>query len=637
MYKSSIFKTSVAFAAILSSQVTFSAEDEKNSETGNDFETNNNTVVITANRVEQNINDILAVVEVFTREDIEKIQPESITDLLESVAGMDVVHNGGAGQSSALYTRGTNSDHTLVLIDGVRVGSATLGTKGFSSIPVAQIERIEIVKGPRAALWGSDAIGGVIQIFTRSLKTGELSSSLTLGSNNYASADLSAGFGDDKISNTVTLSFEQSDGFDAFDNSTDTTEDTQLDADGYERLSAALRGDYELSKEIQLDWVAQFDRGNSEFDSLGSDETDYNNHLWNIRYTYTIDDLVAQFSVKQSRDQSISFGNDNSKTESSVFETRREQANGLVQYQISDEFSLTGGIDHLIDDVAHSKVVGFDGTASNYEDQERTTKSAYISSLFKLAGFTGELTGRHDDVEGVKGYGTFNASLGYAINNHVMVSANRSKGFKAPTFNDLYYPNFNNPKLKSETSYNTEFLVKANWQNHSFILAHYDNQVDQLITYNPDSFKSENIADADISGLEFIYQLRHGSLTHKFSATNLDPIDNSIDAATGERGNTQLLRRAKELYSYELTADIGDFSIFTQVNYTGSRFDKVFGSPRERLDSYLRLNLGATYNLSDEWNLKLKVSDATEAEPQSIIAYNNAGRQVFLTIQYLNF
>ncbi len=595
-------------------------------------------IVVTANRVEQNINDTLAAVEVITRQDIERTQPESITDLLRTLAGLDFVQNGGAGQSSSLYTRGTNSDHTLVLVDGVRVGSATLGNKNFASIPVAQIERIEVVKGPRAALWGSDAIGGVIQIFTRKLTTGDVAMSVTLGSDNKASMDFSAGFGNEKINNTATISYEKSDGYDVFDNSTETTADTQPDDDGYLRISAALRGDYELSNTTQLDWVVQFDQGNSEFDSsFGGDETDYNNHLWNIRYSYQLEDVFAQFSVKQNRDQSISYGNGTLKEDGSVFETRRLQFNGLAQYDFSESFTLLGGIDRLVDDVDHSDVVAFDGSINNYEVVERVTESAYVSSQFKLADFIGELTGRYDDVEAVKSDNTFNASLGYRINDNVLVSINRSKGFKAPTFNDLYYPGFGNPELQSEISYNNELLVKANWQNSSLLVAYYDNKIDQLIAYNPACFCSENINKAELSGYEVVYQLVDDKITHKLSASYVDPTDVSIDAVTGQAKNSQLLRRAKNHYGYEATANLGELSLFAQFNYVGSRFDAVFGSPERRLESYLQVNIGAGYQLAYHWDLKVKISDFTESNPQTIIGYNNVGQQVFVTLQYTNF
>lgn len=634
MYRSHLIKP---LASLLALSFVFPSHAQQSDATEQSGDSDK-IIIVTANRSEQNINDTLAAVEVITRQDIERIQPESITDLLQSIAGLDIVYNGGAGQSSALFTRGTNSDHTLLLIDGVRIGSATLGVKNFSSIPVAQIERIEIVKGPRAALWGSDAIGGVIQIFTRRLENGESSTSLSFGSESYNNANISAGFGNKAIKNTVTLSYEKSDGFDVFDDSTDVTEDTQPDEDGYERLSAAIRGDYSLSDETQLDWVFQVDSGNSEYDSsFGGDETDYTNHLWNIRYTYTVDQWVSQFSVKQSRDQSISFGNGTAKSDASVFETRRRQINALARYQFTNDVSILAGIDHLIDDVERSGVVAFDGSVNDYAEVERATESAYVSSQFIASGLIGELTARYDDVEGVKSDGTFNASLGYKINPSVTVSLNRSKGFKAPTFNDLYFPGFGNELLQSEISYNTELLVKANWKKHSLLLAHYDNNIDQLIAYNPACFCSENIDSADITGLEFVYQFQHDSFSHKFSASNLDPKDKSIDADTGLVKNTRLLRRAKEHYSYEVTADFANFNLFSQFNYTGTRFDEVFGSPRQKLDSHLVINIGVGYQFSDQWNMKLKVNDVTDEDDQSLLGYNNLGQQVLLTVQYLNF
>lgn len=629
MYNRSKLKPLVALATVFTSQFIFAEEA---------LPSDDRLIVVTANRVEQNINDTLAAVEVITRQDIERTQPESITDLLRTLAGLDFVNNGGAGQSSSLYTRGSNSDHTLVLVDGVRVGSATLGNKNFASIPVAQIERIEVVKGPRAALWGSDAIGGVIQIFTRKLTTGEVAMSITLGSDNKASMDFSAGFGNEKINNTATISYEKSDGYDVFDNSTATTDDTQPDDDGYLRISAALRGDYELSNTTQLDWVVQFDQGNSEFDSsFGGDQTDYNNHLWNIRYSYQLEDVFAQFSVKQNRDQSISFGNGLVKEDGSVFETRRLQFSGLAQYNFSETFTLLGGIDRLVDDVDHSDVVAFDGSINNYEEVERVTESAYVSSQFRFGDFIGELTGRYDDVEAVKSDNTFNASLGYRINEKLLVSINRSKGFKAPTFNDLYFPGFGNPDLQSEISYNNEFLVKANWKNSSLLFAYYDNEIDQLIAYNPACFCSENINKADLSGYEVVYQLIDDKITHKVSASYVDPIDASIDPVTGLANNSQLLRRAKHHYGYEVSADLGALSIFAQFSYVGSRFDAVFGSPERRLESYLQVDLGASYQLANHWDLRLKISDFTESNPQTIIGYNDVGQQVFVTLQYTNF
>ena len=621
MYKRSILKT---FATLFA--ITFSAfiiaEDSDN---------NDKTIVITANRTEQDINDTLAAVEVITREDIERIQPTSITDLLENIAGLDIVHNGGAGQSSSLFTRGSNSDHTLVLIDGVRVGSATLGNKSFSTIPVAQIERIEVVKGPRASLWGSDAIGGVIQIFTRRLSQGEYSVQATVGSNNSVATDFSFGFGSDKVTNTVTLSYEASDGFDAFDDSSEFAADSQPDDDGFDRISAAIRGDYEISSDTDLDWVFQLDQGNSEFDNnFGADETDYKNYFWNIRYSYTVDQWLTQFSVKQSRDNAEDLG----EGLQSIFDTKRNQFNLFAQYQLNDAISFSGGLERLTDDISGTKNIQFDA-------EKRTTESGFLSTQMKFGDFLAEAAVRRDDIERADKVNTFNVSLGYHILENFIVAASRAKGFKAPTFNDLYFPGFSNPDLISEESFNNEFLVRWNWDEHRLSLVFFENKVDQLIAFQFDpevGFAPFNVDQAELSGYEVGYQFNMGKVTHKFTASSVDAKDVSIDAVTGEPKDVQLIRRAKEHYGYELIADLGTFSFFAQLNYIGNRPDTDFNTFQPvTLSSYLNVNLGATYHYSDQLKFKFKISDYTNAQAPSIANYNAAGQQVFVSLQYLNF
>ena len=150
------------------------------------------TITVTANRIEQSIGESLSSTKIFDKNDIQLIQPESLTELLTLVAGIDISQQGGRGQQASVFTRGTNSNHTLVLIDGVRVSSATLGSADIQLISPSQIERIEVIKGPRAAIWGSDAVGGVIQIFTR--RQEGLAASVNVGSNNYQQINATVGF-----------------------------------------------------------------------------------------------------------------------------------------------------------------------------------------------------------------------------------------------------------------------------------------------------------------------------------------------------------------------------------------------------------------------------------------------------------
>ena len=153
-------------------------------------------VVVTATRTAQTVDASLAAVSVIDREEIEALQPQTVTDILRTVPGLTVSNTGGLGQPSSVFLRGSESDHVLVLIDGVKVGSTTLGTTSFQYLDPDQIERIEVVRGPRSSLYGPDAIGGVIQIFTRDpAKAPRASAFATAGTDDYSKfgARLSAG------------------------------------------------------------------------------------------------------------------------------------------------------------------------------------------------------------------------------------------------------------------------------------------------------------------------------------------------------------------------------------------------------------------------------------------------------------
>lgn len=607
-------------------------------------EVDDQVLVVTANRTEQNINDVLAAVEIITRQDIEKIQPESITDLLVTIAGFDIAFSGGAGQVSSLFTRGTNSDHTLILIDGVRVGSATNGVKSFSTIPVAQIERIEIVKGPRAALWGSDAVGGVIQIFTRRLNTGEITAEVTSGSNSFSAANIAVGFGNEAISNTLTISSEVSEGFDVLDDSSEFAPNSEVDDDGYRRLSIALRGDYKLSSDSTFDWLTQIDKGNNEFDNAwGGNESDYDNYLWNLRYSYHNDQWLTQFSFNQSQDESVTYGNGIGKAQGTVFATTRDQINLFTQYQATENLSFAGGFEQYEDNISDTKNITFDQTLSHAE-KERTTESVFVTGTFNSDLLIAELSARYDDIELIDSNRTFNLSLGYHLSDNFIVSASRSKGFKAPTFDELYFPTtmffHGNPDLVAEESYNTELLFKGHWGEQSITVVSYQNNVGNLISYDAVQQQSINIDNAELSGQEVVYQYRGEMLSHKLSASHVQAKDMSIDPNTNEARNEQLQRRAKSHFAYELSLDWEAFTFFTQVNYTGKRPDNDYSTwPATRilLDSYTQINLGATYEFNEVLKFKLKVSDVTDEAPQTVLTYNAAGRQIFFGVQYLNF
>ena len=596
--------TTLATALIISSTVcTVSFADD-------------NTIVVTANQMQQNIGDTLTDIEVIDREDIERIQPQSFIDLLVNVAGIDVVQKGGQGQDSSIFARGSNSNQLLILIDGVRVGSATLGIKSIANISISQIERIEIVKGPRAALWGSDAIGGVLQIFTRRLSTGEHKLALTFGSDATAAVDAAIGFGSDELTNTLTYSHQQTDGIDAHI-------DSETDKDGYKNDSLALRGNYLLTKAAVIDWLAQVDEGETEFDTAwGGNIISHNNYLWHLRYSHQSADWNNQFSVNNSRDQSFSFGNGVEKSNASIFETRRQQFRFLTRKDINDNISLGGGVDWLIDDVAKS--------TTSYAISERTTKSAHLNGLYTNDSILAEFAVRYDDVQNIATNTSINIGVGYRFSPLHQLSLNYGEGFKAPTFNDLYFPFGGNPDLEFETSENTEIVYKGFFDSASLVISVYDSTVDNLIQWIPDSngiWAPQNIGKADISGIDASLKINHGQFSHKLTASYI----NSEDATT----NSQLPLRAKQQFGYELSYLYDAIDIFSQLQYVGERPDTDFQTySATMLNSYAQVNLGASYTFGDkkQWQLKLKISDVFDESPTLVSGYNSAGRKFYLTL-----
>lgn len=607
MNKSIHVKTAVqstALAILLSNSISILATNE--------------SMIITANQMQQNINDTLTDVEIIDRQAIEKIQPQSFIDLLVNIAGIDVVQKGGQGQDASIFSRGSNSNQMLILIDGIRVGSATLGIKSVTNISIAQIERIEIVKGPRAALWGSDAIGGVIQIFTRRYQSGEHRVAVTSGSFGTREVDASIGFGNETISNTLTYSNKKTDGFDA-------RIDAEDDADGYENNSFALRGDYKLSQNSTLDWLAQIDEGEAEFDtSWGGNIISHNNYHWNVRYSQQLSDWNNQFSASSSRDQSFTFGNGVAKADASIFETRRQQYNFLTRKNISDVLSVGGGIDWLEDNVEKSTTV--------YADTKRNTSSVFVNTIYNDNALMGEFAIRYDDVENVTSDTTFNLGLGYRFNQQHQLSLNIGEGFRAPSFNDLYFPFGGNPDLKFETSSNTELVYKGFYDTGNLVVSVYDSSIDNLIQWIPDNngiWAPQNIGKADISGIDVSYKISYGKMAHKITASSVK----AEDASTG----MQLQLRAKRHFGYELSYTGNQFDLFTQLQYVGERPDTDFQTwMPTMLNSYSQLNIGASYHFDKQWQLKFKITDAFDESATLVSGYNAAGRQFYLTLVYQN-
>ena len=303
-------------------------------------------MVVTANRFEQSAKDVIAPVEVVTKEEIEAMQAKSLDEVLRRLPGIQVGKSGGYGQQTSLFVRGTESDHILVLMNGIRIGSATAGNAAINLISLNGVERVEYIRGPRTAIYGADAIGGVINIIT---STTEEYTSVTggLGSNNYKqSGAVTSRKVNENLYIKAAVSQEKEDGFSVSSNPTD------LDDDGFESTSVSLEAMYQFSESFLSRVNFDYSEGSVEYDPSKSYK-DYKNYNIALSNEYKTDKWHSTFVIATNQDHNDehSFYNNYDKE---VFETKRDTVYLNTFYSVTDELNFGAGLDWYEDDVSDS-------------------------------------------------------------------------------------------------------------------------------------------------------------------------------------------------------------------------------------------------------------------------------------------
>jgi len=574
-------------------------------------------IVVTANRTPQNSAEILSSFAVISREDIEQLPVNSVAELLNNINGLQMSQSGGAGQTTSVFTRGTNAGHTLVVIVGQRISSATLGQVEFSNLSLDQIERVEVIKGPRAALWGSDAIGGVIQIFTRQLDAGEVSVNIAFGNQNQKQASLSTAVAHGNGSTTLTIATRSSDGYDVF-------EPEESDDDGYNQENISLLGYQQVSEQWKVNWLAKYDQGNSEYDNVwGADENSFESQQWQLSAQQTDDNWYQEFRLGSQTNESASFGKGVSEKDGSFFQTNRRQANWLASYLISSEFSSNFGVDLVKEEVDTL-------TAYNKDKRDLYAVFAHLSYDNQSQIIEGAL--RYDDIEDVDSKVTYNASIGQRFSDDTLLSLNIGSGFKAPSFNDLYYPtddySYGNPDLTPETSTSIEVLLKTNFSGLTTELSAYQTTIDDLIEWDLDQsykYTPNNIAQAEIKGIELTFSGEFFNFNHELQLGYLDAINTTTDKP--------LIRRAKNTASYQVSRHWQQLSLLASIRYQGEREDTQWPGT-VTLDSYTLVDVSASYQINLNWQLGLKVNNLLDEEYYSANNYIGQPAQYLLTVSY---
>ncbi len=570
-----------------------------------------NKVIVTATRTATNVDQTLATSMLITRKEIEQSQSLSIADVLRTKTGIDIASNGGPGQTTSVFIRGAESDHTLIMIDGVKLNPGTIGVAAIQNIPLNMVDRIEVIMGPRSTLYGSDALGGVIQIFTRQGETTE--AGWRFGS--FNTQELSASYhrkdGNRRIG--IDLSGARTDGFAA---RSDANDDSPYKNDS-----------------INLKLGSTFGITDLDFQFLGSrGQTDYYDlSLTPVAqdYSNTVSSLVAKINASETWISKIkvSYFEDEiiQRQTTDFLKTKRYELDWQNDIAIGSANLVTAGV-QAYQENAQSLSFG-----SGF-DEDTDTVGLYVQDQFESGA--NQLTAglRYTDHSSFDGKTTGELSYGYQSSQATRLIASFATGFRAPGSTDRF--GFGgNPDLKPETSESIELSARFNPSTaHRGRLSLYQNEIDNLINFvDPDGFggpipgRNENIDKTRTRGIELAYSFNKGPYVVNAGITYQDPKDLSTDK--------QLARRAKEKYNLVGRYVGSDFSASAELSYTGERPDSAFSDIV--LDAYTLLNLSATKSFSKLINVGIRLENITDEDYQLADGFNTAGRSVFLDLRYI--
>jgi vitamin B12 transporter len=581
-------------------------------------------IVITASRTPEVADASLASVSVIGRDRIEQAQSRSVPDLLRGLPGVALRSNGGPGHNTNLYLRGTNPDHVLLLIDGLKLGSASSGFLPWQALPLEQVDRVEVVRGPRSSLYGSEAIGGVVQLFTRRDARGPLTArfSTTVGSHGLAEAQLG-------VSGSVpgsadagwldgAIGFQRTQGFDVCDGPAGCGV-VEPDRDGYRSDSVRLGAGWALSERLAVD--ASYLRADSGLEYDGSE-----------RFGNRKDGLIAVAGAGiearphdawtlvlrggRSRDDATIYADG---VEINRLDTRRDQLSWLNEIALAPRQGLTLGLDALRDRLEAS---------ADYAETERDNLGAFAQYRGAIADHALQLSLRHDDNEQFGGETTGNAAWAYAFANGLRATASFGTAFRAPSFNDLYFPGFGDPTLDPESSRSLEFGLAGDHAWGTWTLNLFQTDIDDLIAFDPASFSPSNIDAARIRGLELGARGQIAGWALAGQVTLLDPRNRS----DGPDQDKLLQRRPEQTLRVDVDRRLGPVAVGGTLFASGRRFDD--DANEVRLDGFALVDLRAEYAFSDALRVQGRVENLFDEDYQTASGFNQPGRSLFLTLRY---
>lgn len=582
-------------------------------------------VIVTASRVPQPKESAIADVTVITQDEIERAGQSTFIELLQRQPGVEISSNGGAGALSSVYLRGTNANQTVVLIDGVRVNSITSGTTYLGNIPLSQIEKIEILRGPASSLYGQDAVGGVIQIFTKKIE-GQPKFNAAIGYGSYNTRTAEAGFGGSHngLNYSLNVSSNDTDGFSALKINTD----ARADRDGYRNLSANGSLSYTINERNQVGVRFLDSQGKLDYDS----SVNFNNVNKSKQTSISLfsknqinDIWTSNLTLSKGIDkyEDISYSDWFSTWSKSYIESTQNQYAWQNNFKF-DIGTITLAYDRLEQDLR---------TSYNYQGKSRNSNGYYAGYLNDIGAHSIQANIRVEDSTQYGKHTTGYMGYGFQLNDHWRATASYGTAFKAPTFNDVYAPAGwgADSNIKPEESKNIEASLRYKNNASQASVTLYDNKItDLILSSGYPSYQMGNIGKAELKGATIA------------ASTVIDSwiLNGSIDIQSPENSLTDKMLpfRSNRHGAFHIEKSWGDWNFNSELIGSSERYNNPTNT--QKMAGYAVLNLIATYKINNEWTLQGRVNNLLDKDyaialnSSGTLPYNTPGTNAFFSLRY---
>lgn len=572
------------------------------------------TVIVTATRTPQSLATTIRPVEIIDTETLQTAAQQTLTEVLQTRTNAEVASTGGFGQPASLFIRGANANHTLVLLDGIRINNPLSSLTSFENLRGNQFSRIELVPGPLSSLYGSEAVGGVVQLFTHHWPDSPRAYA-SAGFGTYDTRNVYGGVtgGTENTGVSINAGYLESGGFSAA-NPGEPFGSFNPDKDNHRNrnISASLVHRFAPDQEVGINTF--YTDGFTRFDASPATD-DINRQRIGVYSVYTknrITDMwssLVRLGVAQDQVSTVGFF-------PGVLASRQTQMTWQNDFKTAVG-TFIGGVEYL-----RQQARG----ANDFAVTQRELYSGF-------GGYTGEFgphvlhaSVRYDDNSQFGGETTGALGYAYRLSEALRLRASTGSAFHAPTFYDLYFPFSGNAALKPERSRSWEAGADLASGRQRLGITYFENRIRDLIVLQPPTFVGFNIDEARIRGIELTYQAEVNGFDLSGNLTLQDP--------ENVESGKQLQRRARVFGNLALARAFGHWRLGAEVVGAGKRFDSNDERPSSKLDPYVTLNLLAAYSVSRDVKIEVRWDNVADVRYELVQGYNTPGSNVFVSVRY---